>query len=96
MSLLETSLQNSIDYTQYNTCDDYLNSARTQFDKLTPVRQTFETAATGINPNDHAISIQSSTDYSRGPLTSRGGDQPQIRKGSVDIGGILFHQRNSR
>ena len=91
--MLESTLQNSVDYTQYNTCDEYMQTARTHVDKISPVRQTMETAVT--NPNDQG-SIQSSIDYSRGPRTSRDHTDRPIKKGSVDVGGNLFQSRHSR
>jgi len=84
------SLQNSNDmYSQYNTCDDYLKSSRTNCNKYAPSRIRIDSAGTNLGElSDFGISKQ----QPHVPLTAREKDQAGVkwheRKRSIDVGHI--------
>lgn len=67
-SLMEMSLQNSQDYSQYNTCDDYLNSSRTVRNKFALQRQHIDSQGTDMGLDDIGLANQ----IPNMPLTARG------------------------
>ena len=88
--MLEMSLEGSNDYSNFNTCDDYLTSARTNRNKYTVTRQTDQNESTEIGddyPNSGLNEIKL-------PLTARNrGDAGTAawnsRNRSLDIGGHM-------
>ena len=52
VNMLEMSLEGSNDYSNFNTCDDYLTSARTNRNKYAPMRQTLNSQGASTQVGD--------------------------------------------
>ena len=70
-NLLELSLQGSQDYSNFNTCDDYVNSARTARNKFAPARQNLDSRCTSTGADELYLNQSKLSGMAAPPLTAR-------------------------